>query len=274
MGTFRKLFRRARTRLFKLFFFGSTCSCMFCGESYRRFMHQGIRADLFKKYQVTGAGYRKNVRCPNCGSRHRQRLLHLFLEFRTDIYRRKVKLLHISPSLRLARVIRSHGTIDYVCGALHPDRFSELDAVELDVTRIQFAEGEFDVVLCNHVLEHVPDDETAMREIYRVLAPGGFAVLQVPLALDLQVTLEDPSINDGEQRKKAFGQKDHVRLYGLDYFTRLEGAGFTVVRDNPLQNRWPVDVKKYCLDEKEDVIIGLKGPVAAPGLVAGVPQPW
>jgi SAM-dependent methyltransferase len=113
-------------------------------------------------------------------------------------------------------------------------------------------------VICNHVLEHVQDDLAAMREIHRVLIPGGFAVLQVPLALNLQKTLEDRSLVDVRQRKKRYGQGDHLRLYGLDYFDRLQLAGFKVERDNPFKNHWTDDLEKYRLDPNEDVILARK----------------
>jgi SAM-dependent methyltransferase len=231
---------------------------MYCGKTYRRFMHQGKKAEVFKKYRIAGAGYKKNVRCPNCRSTHRTRLLHLFFELRTDIYGKNVRVLHISPKKEVARLIRGHDNIDHVCGALYPDTRAEFDAVKVDVTDIEFPDGEFDVVICNHVLEHVREDEKAMREICRVLRPGGFAVLQVPLALDLEKTLEDASIVDGKARIEAYGQKDHLRLYGLDYFQKLAGAGFRIERDNPFENEWLPDLERFCLDEKEDVILGFK----------------
>lgn len=259
MRVFQKGFKKVRNQLFKAIYFGRGCSCKYCGKTYRRFLHQGVRAEVFKKYRIAGAGFKKNVKCPNCGSNQRVRLLSLFLDLRTDIYSKKVRVLHISPRLQLAHEIRSHGNIDYVCGALFPDRYSAVGAIALDVTKIQFGNDQFDVVICNHVLEHVREDELAMREIYRVLRPGGFAVLQVPLALDLEKTLEDPSIVKERQRKIAYGQKDHLRLYGLDYFEKLAGVGFRVVRDNPFQNEWPTDLKQHCLDKDEDVFIGFKG---------------
>jgi SAM-dependent methyltransferase len=231
---------------------------MFCGKTYRKFLHQGVRAEVFKRHRISGAGYKKNVRCPNCGSNQRTRLLHLFFEFRTGIYRRNVRVLHISPKRPLAEVLRSHRNIDHVCGALFPERFSDFNAVKVDVTNIEFDEAEFDVVICNHVLEHVQEDDTAMGEMYRVLRPGGFAVLQVPLALDRETSLEDPSVVEKKDRIRAYGQKDHLRLYGLDYFESLGKAGFRVERDNPYENGWLPDIESYCLDRDEDVVIGFK----------------
>ncbi|NNM06468.1 MAG: methyltransferase domain-containing protein [Gemmatimonadetes bacterium] len=258
VNAFERAIRRARNQLFKAVFSGEGCSCMFCGKSYRRFLHQGVRADVFKKHRVSGAGFKKNVRCPNCGSNQRTRLLHLFFEFRTEIYEKDVRVLHISPKRPIARELRRHQNIDHVCGALFPERFAEFRAVRLDVTDIEFADGEFDVVICNHVLEHVREDETAMKEIYRVLTPGGFAVLQVPLALDLAETLEDPKVVEKRERIHAYGQKDHLRLYGLDYFDRLRNAGFRVSRDNPFKNQWVPDVENFCLDKDEDIFLGSK----------------
>jgi len=221
-------------------------------------MHQGARAQVFRKHRISGAGYKKKVRCPACKSNHRTRLLYLFFELRTDIFHRPVRLLHISPQRHLARVLRSKDNIEYVCGALYPDRIPSIPAQKVDVTRMDFGDGEFDVVICNHVLEHVREDTTAIREIFRVLRPGGFAVLQVPLALDLPKTLEDPSIVGERERLNAYGQKDHLRLYGLDYFERLRNAGFRVERDNPFKNEWLPDLERHCLDKDEDVFVGFK----------------
>ncbi len=251
--------RRARNRLFKVVFAGDNCECVYCGHTYRRFMHQGVKAEVFSRHRVSGAGYRKNVRCPNCRSNHRTRLLYLYFKHRTSVFSEEVRVLHISPKRELANVLLRHENIDYVCGALHPEVYSHLGAVEVDVTRIGFEDQSFDVVICNHVLEHVPEDAAAMREIYRVLRAGGYAVLQVPLALDLEVTREDPAIVDESERTRLYGQKDHVRLYGLDYFDRLAKAGFRVERDNPFKNQWIPDLDRYCLDRDEDVIVGFKG---------------
>lgn len=221
-------------------------------------MHEGVKAEVFKKHRVAGGGYKKNVKCPQCGSTDRIRLLYLFFELRTGIYRKKTRILHISPNMQLARELQKHQNIDYVCGALHPEKFRSLNAVEVDVTKMKWSDAGFDVVICNHVLEHVPDDTAAMREIYRVLKPDGFAILQVPIALNLEKTLEDRSIVGRKQRKIAYGQTDHLRLYGLDYFDKLGKIGFRIVRDNPFENAWPADLEKYRLDANEDVIIGYK----------------
>ena len=147
-----------------------------------------------------------------------------------------------------------------VCGTIEPEQYKEFNAIYLDVQHIETADNYFDVVVCCHVIEHVEDDARALKEIYRVLKPKGFAVLQVPLALDLEKTLEDKNDRTPKQRKIAYGQVDHIRLYGLDYFDRLQAAGFRVVRDNPFDNGWlsKKELEVHRLDRIEDVIVAYK----------------
>jgi SAM-dependent methyltransferase len=247
-----------RDRLFRIIYHGKSCYCLYCGKSFRKFMHEGVRKKVFKKYRVAGGGYKPNVKCPQCGSTDRGRLLYLFFSLRTDVFKRKTRILHISPNFNIARLLVAEKNIDYVCGALFPENFREFNAIEANITDLHFSDNEFDVVICNHVLEHVENDGRAMQELHRVLKPSGFAILQVPLALDLAKTLEDPTLTTCEERKEAFGQSDHLRLYGLDYFERLQKAGFRVVRDNPFTNKWSDDLRKHCLDINEDVIVCYK----------------
>jgi len=221
-------------------------------------MHAGVRRKLFTTYRVVGGGYKRNVRCPNCGSTARVRLLRLFFELRTDVLRTEKKVLHISPNRLLGSWLQSNRNIQYTCGALNPGEFKELGAIALDATRMSIDDGLFDIVLCNHVLEHVRDDAAAMREIHRVLKQDGYAIIQAPLALNLPRTIEDAPRSTPAQRKDSFGGSDHVRLYGLDYFDRLRKAGFRVVRDNPFQNSWASDLERHRLEKDEDVVICYK----------------
>jgi len=131
------------------------------------------------------------------------------------------------------------------------DLESPLADVKLDVQQMPFGKNEFDMVICNHVLEHVPDDRKAIREIFRVLKPGGCAILQVPTDYGREVTFEDPSVTDPMERLKLFRQKDHFRLYGKDYLNRLMEAGFVIGEDNYLMTLTQEERLQYRLPEME-----------------------
>jgi SAM-dependent methyltransferase len=159
--------------------------------------------------------------CWHCGSLERDRLLWLFFDRNPSLLAPGLRILHVAPEAclrpRLERI-----AADYVCGDSTGTFGDEL----LDVTRLRFPAGAFDAVICNHVLEHVPDDRTAMRELRRVLAPDGWAILLVP-DVESARTVEDPSVTDAGERLRRFGQEDHVRRYSRDYLDRLLAAGFT-----------------------------------------------
>jgi SAM-dependent methyltransferase len=250
--------KNLRTKLFKITHLGKKNYCIICNKTYRRFMHEGVKSIVYKKHQIAGAGYKKNVRCPNCLSADRQRLLFLFFALRVDVSQKKIKLLHIAPNRLVSKMLRDHESIEYICGSLNADDFKDINGIEVDVTKIGFSDNHFDVVICNHVIEHVPNDAIAFKELFRVVKPGGFAILQVPIALDMEKTFEDTSITSCKERKIAYGQSDHLRLYGLDYFDKLKNVGFRVVRDNPFVNHWADDLDKHRLDKIEDVIICYK----------------
>jgi len=162
--------------------------------------------------------------CPRCLSLERHRLLWLYFEReRQELFTTQNRVLHVAPEPSLQRRLRSLPNLDYLSGDLD----SYLADVQLDVTDLNFPDASFDVVICNHVLEHVPDDRRAMSELHRVLRPGGWAVLMVP-DVEEETTFEDPTAVTPEQRLELFGQDDHVRRYGRDYVQRLESVGFSV----------------------------------------------
>jgi len=164
-----------------------------------------------------------NARCPVCRSLERHRLDWLFLKKRTDLLDPSPKaLLHIAPERIFRRKLESAKQLRYVTG----DLMDPSVHTRLDVTRLPFRDGAFDAVYCSHVLEHVPNDTLAMAELFRVLRPGRWAVIQVPVTA--KRTFEDPSIRTPEERKRWFGQADHVRRYGPDVVERLQAAGFQV----------------------------------------------
>ena len=133
-----------------------------------------------------------------------------------------MSILHVAPEPSLSQLLRAIPNVEYVGG----DITRQYGPERIDVTNLEFADGRFDATVCNHVLEHVPEDTTAMREICRALKPGGWAILQVPDVWANQ-TDEDPNITAADARAR-FGQADHVRQYGWDYVDRLRAAGFEV----------------------------------------------
>ncbi len=161
--------------------------------------------------------------CPHCGSARRHRLLHLFLTQHAPVmFEARKCLLHIAPENYLRRLFQKNPSIEYISADLSMENVM----VKMDITDIQFPDDSFDFIICNHVLEHVIEDRKAMKEFCRVLNPGGFAVLQVPVYPDK--TIEDSSVVDPQERKRLFGLEDHVRKYGQDYKQRLEESGFIV----------------------------------------------
>lgn len=180
--------------------------------------------------------------CPVCESSDRIRLLYLFLKNRTNIFTGRIRLLHVAPEPSLEFIFKKRENIKYLTADVNPEQVME----QMDITGIRYPENSFDAIICNHVLEHITDDRKAMKELFRVLKPGGWAVLQVPFSKILDKTFEDPSVTTPEDRERIFGQSDHVRIYGKDYSERLRQSGFKVeeykwTEDNNLQNsnnRW------------------------------------
>ncbi len=215
---------RLRATYERVFYFGFRYKCPFCNSRLRTFLPFGLNFPVLKEKQVVGGGYRQNALCPICGSFDRERLLYLYLLHKTDLFEKPKKLLHVAPEARVANILQTKVTVDY----LTADISSKNVMVEMDITDIRFPDDSFDAIICNHVLEHIIDDGKAMSELYRTLKPGGWAILQVPLSLTLQNTYEDFLITTLTGREEAFGQGDHVRIYAEDYQDRLAQAGFKV----------------------------------------------
>jgi SAM-dependent methyltransferase len=161
-------------------------------------------------------------------------------------------ILHIAPERNLPTQIRKMKPNTYIVGDLSP---ADHEIIKLDVTSMKFPSNHFDFVICNHVLEHVADDTKAMREIFRVLQPGGRAILQTPFSRVLINTFEDPSIDSDELRLKFYGETCHYRVYGSDLFDKLEGAGFKldIVKSDKYFSRHDCDY--YGVNYEEDLIL-------------------
>ena len=235
----------------KLKYFGFRFKCPFCGGNFSKFLPCGLNLPVLKEKQVIGGGYRLNAVCPRCASTDRERLIYLYLKNKTSIFQKNIKVLHVAPEKELQKIIRAASNIDY----LSSDLDSILAMVKMDITEIKYRDNFFDVIICNHVLEHIIDDYKAISELYRVLRTGGWAIIQVPISPLLPRTYEDFEITSPEEKEKMFGQSDHVRIYAGDYKDRLEKVGFSVEIYNYINEFGKSACRKYGLLEKEDLYI-------------------
>ncbi len=207
-------------------YFGNSFYDPICNTPLRLLHPNGEDHPTLKEAQIVSGGYRQNSMCPVCRSRERHRLIYLYLQHHTTFFHQPQKFLYVAPAPCLHTAFQQLHHLDYISGDIDTDeREAEFD---LDVTQINYPDNTFDIILCNHVLEHVPDDRRAMRELRRVLKPDGLAILQVPFSPIRAETFEDFSITSEEDRYRVFGQKDHVRIYGLDYMDRLQESGFVL----------------------------------------------
>lgn len=193
-----------------LFFQGTKFTDPIDGNSYRKFLPYGYGKS------------RENALSPGTLSLERHRQMWLFLQNETEFFIKAQKVLHIAPEQEFLRKFKKMKNLDYTSA----DLYSPIVDVKADILDLPFPDESYDVVFCNHVLEHIENDAKAMSELYRVMKKGGWGIFQVPMKNSLEKTYEDFSITDKKERMKHFGQYDHVRWYGLDYFERLQKAGF------------------------------------------------
>ncbi|WCT11991.1 class I SAM-dependent methyltransferase [Mucilaginibacter jinjuensis] len=239
----RNVLRRWESRKLK----GDKVLCPICNSRFEK----------FATYRPSG---RKNTRCINCRSLPRHRLLYFYLQQRTNIFNRgqKLRVLHFAPEFQFYTLLAKQPDLEYTTCDLSPKSpdFREVkDIKKADITQLSFADNSFDVILCNHVLEHITDDRQAMRELYRVMAPGGWGIFMVPLIFRNEETYEDPSITKPSERRKAFGQYDHVRRYGRDYLDRLRSAGFEVTADRYAENFMEHDIQRFGFNPYDRIVL-------------------
>lgn len=204
----------------------------------------------FRKFLPYGYGkQRENALSPSTLSLERHRLMWLFLKDNTTFFTatKKLKVLHIAPEQCFLDIFRKQQNLNYITSDLE----SPIADVKADICDLPFKENEFDVVFCNHVLEHISNDTKAMQELYRVLKPGGFGIFQIPQDLSKAITFEDNTITDRKERAKLFGQYDHVRVYGRDYFDKLRSIGFKVDEVDYTKKITLDKIEKYCLMKNE-----------------------
>ena len=235
------------------------------GKSFRMFLPYGYGTQ------------RNNVLSPSTLSLERHRLLWLYLKNETDFFQSELdsdsspsnnlkirlrdtetssalKVLHFAPEQAFYQLFRNQKNLDYTT----TDLLSPLADVKADICNLPFDDNAYDVILCNHVLEHIPDDTKAMQELYRVLKPGGMGIFQIPQDLNRATTFSDDTITDQKERAKIFGQYDHVRIYGRDYFDKLRSIGFLVNEVNYTKTLSPELVDQYCLAQGEIIPVCTK----------------
>lgn len=254
---------RLREATKRAWYFGLRYKCSVCGAHTRMRKTCAFDLPVLREKDVVGGEYVEHDDCPICWANQRSRLIYTFFRTRKPL-RPGEAVLHVAPELTLYRHLFRGANIDYHPADLCPERYREIPAVEkVDITNIPYADRTFDVVLCNHVLEHVPDDRKAMRELRRVLKDDGVALLQVPLGMKLTETDEDPSIADAGERERRFGQFDHVRLYAeADYRARLTEAGFSIETLGIAEIAGAEDFVRHQLNPRERLFLARRAAAA------------
>lgn len=215
---------------------GDKVECPVCGNSFSKFLSYGSKV-----------AHRDDVLCPYDLTLERHRLIWLYLRDMSDFFQKDYKMLHIAPEQCFIDHFKRAKNLDYTTG----DLVSPIADIHFDLHNIPLEDNSYDVLMCNHVLEHVDDDHKCMSELYRIMKPGGWGIFQVPIDYSREETYEDASITSEEDREREFWQKDHVRLYGRDYPKKLQAAGFNV-KVIDMKEELPTEIyTKYRLDPKE-----------------------
>ena len=225
--------------ILKILMYGNKYTDPIDGKNFRAFLPYGYNK------------IRNNVLSPSTYSLERHRLLWLYLKNETSFFKAKLKVLHFAPELALMNQFKKLKNLSYDTVDLN----SPIADIKADICDLPFLDNSYDFILCNHVLEHVIDDDKAMRELYRVLKKNGLGIFQVPIDYNRDTTFEDFSVTNKKERNKLFGQYDHVRIYGLDFFDRLQKAGFSVERCEYTSKLPKEDIIKFCLPKKEIIPI-------------------
>ena len=225
--------------LVKILMYGNKYTDPIDGSTFRAFLPYGYNK------------IRNNVLSPSTYSLERHRLLWLYLKNETSFFKAKLKVLHFAPESALMNQFKKLKNLSYDTIDLN----SPIADIKGDICDLPFLDNSYDFILCNHVLEHIIDDNKAMKELYRVLKKNGIGIFQVPMDYNRDTTFEDFSVTNKKERNKLFGQYDHVRIYGLDFFDRLQKVGFNVESCEYTSKLSKEDIVKFCLPTKEIIPI-------------------
>lgn len=230
--------------------------CPLCKKSFENFLPGGVKSDFFLQKHIIGGGYRENAICPYCGSIDRTRWVYWVAKKFTNIFETENRVLHFAPESYLRKLFEKNEKCDYYPADLQ-NNIGGLKVHRIDVTQIPFKEEFADYIIINHVLEHVLNESTAIYEMKRVLKQNGKIIMSFPVSME-ENTLEDYSIVAEEERKKYYGQKDHVRLYGKDFKKRLETYGLNVVVYSPKDYMNEEVIEQYGLIADDIVLLCTK----------------
>ena len=232
------------TPILRIIFHGKRYTDPIDNSNYSKFLSYGYKR------------IRKNALCPGTLSLERHRLLWLYLDNETNFLNSSLKVLHVAPEQVFYKKFKKLKNWDYLTFDLN----SPIADIKGDLTSTNFKDESFDLIICNHVLEHIKDDKSALNEIYRVLKYNGTSILQVPINVRREKTFEDSTIKSKIQREKYFGQYDHVREYGLDFKDRVEQSGFKVQMINYSKKISKDLIMKYGLMKNDLIPIAKKLP--------------
>ena len=232
------------TPILRIIFHGKRYTDPIDNSNYSKFLSYGYKR------------IRKNALCPGTLSLERHRLLWLYLDNETNFLNSSLKVLHVAPEQVFYKKFKKLKNWDYLTFDLN----SPIADIKGDLTSTNFKDESFDLIICNHVLEHIKDDKSALNEIYRVLKYNGTSILQVPINVKREKTFEDSTIKSKIQREKYFGQYDHVREYGLDFKDRVEQSGFKVQMINYSKKISKDLIIKYGLMKNDLIPIAKKLP--------------
>ena len=213
----------------------------------------------FKEFAPFGNDRRQNAWCPKCESLERHRLLWMYFEKKTNIYTADLKLLHIAPETVFFHKFKKQKNIDYYPVDIFPHLYPK-GTTYLDILDHEIPDNSFDVIICNHVFQYIEDDKTAMANILKLMKPGGWGIMQVPINTKATETFEDSSITDPLERERVFGLKEHVRYYSYDYADKLRSIGFDVTVDDFTASFTDEEIFKYGFF-KGDAVYFVRKPV-------------